>query len=306
MSETTEQPQEITEPVVEAPVKQKRQRKRPVGFYIAGSWLGLIVFLGLFGFLLPVPRFDESFYDYLGAAPGTPGHLLGTTQDGYDMLAGLVNGARISVFVSLVAVTLGGSIGSFLGITSAYFRGKFDIFMTMLFNIMLSIPNLVLSLALLSVLAYSDQDHPATLTRRISVLILSLTIVIIPILGRIARGSTLQWGSREFVLASKSMGTRNFTIIRKHILPNVAPALLAIGFLAIGSVIIVEGSLALLGIGVPGGASWGSMLAAGRGNIEFSPHEVYMPALCIAFTVISCNWFGDYVRVKLDKREAKI
>ena len=61
MSETTEQPQEITEPVVEAPVKQKRQRKRPVGFYIAGSWLGLIVFLGLFGFLLPVPRFDESF-----------------------------------------------------------------------------------------------------------------------------------------------------------------------------------------------------------------------------------------------------
>jgi peptide/nickel transport system permease protein len=81
---------------------------------------------------------------------------------------------------------------------------------------------------------------------------------------------------------------------------------LAIGFLAIGSVIIVEGSLALLGIGIPGGASWGSMLANGRGNIEFSPHEVYLPALCIALTVISCNWFGDYVRTKLDMRESKI
>jgi peptide/nickel transport system permease protein len=227
-------------------------------------------------------------------------------MDGYDMWAGLVNGAKISIFVSLFAVLMGGSIGSFVGITAAYFRGKYDLVITMLFNIMLSIPNLVLSLALLSVLAYSDEAHPASMTRRVVVLIISLTIVIIPILGRIARGSALQWGSREFVLASKSMGSKNFFIIRKHILPNVAPAILAIGFLAVGSVIIVEGSLALLGIGIPGGASWGSMLANGRGNIEFSPHEVYLPALFIAFTVISFNWFGDYVRVKLDKRESKI
>jgi peptide/nickel transport system permease protein len=165
---------------------------------------------------------------------------------------------------------------------------------------------LVLSLALLSVLAYSDADNPSSTSRRVVVLVISLIIVIIPILGRISRGSALQWSSREFVLASKSMGTKNFTIIWKHILPNVAPAILAIGFLAIGSVIIVEGSLSILGIGVPGGASWGSMLANGRGNIAFSPHEVYMPALCIAFTVIASNWFGDYVRSSLDKREAKI
>jgi ABC-type dipeptide/oligopeptide/nickel transport system permease subunit len=171
---------------------------------------------------------------------------------------------------------------------------------------MLSIPNLVLSLALISVLAYSDENHPASTLRRVGVLMLSLTIVIVPILGRIARGATLQWSSREFVLASKSMGTSNLTIIRKHILPNVAPAILAIGFLAIGSVIIVEGSLAVLGIGVPGGGSWGSMLANGRGNIAFSPWEVYLPAGAIAMTVISCNWFGDYVRKALDQRESKI
>jgi ABC-type dipeptide/oligopeptide/nickel transport system permease subunit len=102
------------------------------------------------------------------------------------------------------------------------------------------------------------------------------------------------------------MGTSNSSIIIRHILPNVAPAILAIGFLAVGSLIIVEGSLAVLGIGVPGGASWGSMLANGRGNIAYSPHEVYMPAMAIALTVISCNWFGDYVRRALDKRESKI
>jgi peptide/nickel transport system permease protein len=222
------------------------------------------------------------------------------------MLAGLINGARLSAFVSFFAVLIGGGIGAFVGITAAYFRGRYDTVVVTIFNVMLSIPNLVLSLALLSVLAYSDADNPSSTSRRVVVLVISLIIVIIPILGRISRGSALQWSSREFVLASKSMGTKNFTIIWKHILPNVAPAILAIGFLAIGSVIIVEGSLSILGIGVPGGASWGSMLANGRGNIAFSPHEVYMPALCIAFTVIASNWFGDYVRSSLDKREAKI
>lgn len=266
----------------------------------------LLVLLGLFGWLLPLRPWDESDYELLGAAPGTAGHLLGTTQDGYDMLSGLVNGARISVFVSFFAVLFGGGIGAFIGITAAYFRGKYDQIVVAIFNVTLSIPNLVLSLALLSTLAYSSPDEPAPTSRRIYVLILSLTIVIIPILGRIARSSALQWSGREFVVASKSMGAKNFWIIKKHILPNVAPALLAIGFLAIGSVIIVEGSLSILGIGIPGGASWGSMLANGRGNIAFSPHEVYLPALCIAFTVIASNWFGDYVRTRLDLREAKI
>ena len=282
------------------------KKRKTIGFYLASSWLSLVILLAIVGPFLPLPSWNESFYDYLGAAPGTPGHLLGTTQDGYDMLSGIVNGARLSIAIAFVAVVLGGGIGSFIGITTAYFRGRVDTLVVSIFNILLSIPNLVLSLALLSVLAYSDADNPTTTTRRMLVLILSLTIVIVPILGRIARSSTLQWAGRDFVLASKSMGSKNFTIIRRHILPNVAPAILAIGFLAIGSVIIVEGSLALLGIGIPNGSSWGSMLAAGRSNLEFSPHEVYMPALCIAFTVISCNWFGDYVRNLLDKREAKI
>lgn len=285
----------------------KSARKRPIGFYIASTWLGLMVFLAVFGPFLPLPTWNEAQFEFLGAGPfSAPGHLLGTTNDGYDMLSGLVNGARISIFVSVVSVTIGGLIGGVIGITSAYYRGKFDSVVQMVFNIMLSIPNLVLSLALISSFAADTDEQTATVPRRMTVLIFSLTIVIVPIVGRIARGSALQWSNREFVLASKSMGTPNLVIIRKHILPNVAPAMLAIAFLAVGSVIIVEGSLALLGVGIPGGASWGSMLATGRNYLEFSPHEVYMPALAIAFTVISTNYFGDYVRNHLDKRESKI
>lgn len=284
----------------------KASRKRPVGFYIAGGWLSLIVFFSIFGSFLPLPTWNESNYEALGLKPFSSGHFMGTTMDGYDMLSGLINGARISVFVSIISVGIGGSIGAAIGITSAYFRGRYDKFVVLLFNVMLSIPNLVLSLALISTFASDTQDANASTSRRVTVLIASLVIVIIPLVGRIARASTMQWTSREFVLASKSMGTQNLTIIRKHILPNVAPAMLAIAFLAVGSVIIVEGSLALLGIGIPNGASWGSMLASGRLNLEFSAHEVYLPSLAIAFTVISTNWFGDYVRNSLDKREAKI
>ena len=201
---------------------------------------------------------------------------------------------------------LGGIIGGALGITAAYFRGKFDAFMTFVFSIVLSIPNLVLSLSLVSVLAYSDENRPTTDTRRILVIILSLTRVIIPILGRIARSTALQWANREFVVASKSMGTRNLRIIREHLVPNVAPAILAIAFLAVGVVIIAEGSLAVLGVGVPNGKSWGSQLASSIIDIEFNPQAVYIPALFIAATVIAVNYFGDYIRQSLDKREAKI
>ena len=282
------------------------KNKKPIGFYLSSTWIGTVVFLAAFGWVLPTRPWDSADYDALGVKPFSSNHPLGTTGDGYDMLSGLVNGAKISIFVALVGVIIGGSIGTFIGVTSAYYRGTYDRIVTMIFNVMLSIPNLVLSLALLSVLAYSDENNPTTTSRRVGVLMLSLTIVVVPILGRIGRASALQWAGREFVLASKSMGTSNSTIILRHILPNVAPAILAIGFLAVGSLIIVEGSLAVLGIGVPGGASWGSMLANGRGNIAYSPHEVYMPAMAIALTVISCNWFGDYVRRALDKRESKI
>ena len=282
------------------------KKKRPIGFYFSSAWIGTVLFLAAFGWLLPTRAWDDADYDALGVGPFSANHPLGTTGDGYDMLSGLVNGAKISIFVAIVGVVIGGTIGTFIGVTSAYYRGMYDRIVTLVFNVMLSIPNLVLSLALLSVLAYSDENNPTTTSRRVGVLMLSLTIVVIPILGRIGRASALQWAGREFVLASKSMGTSNASIIVRHILPNVAPAILAIGFLAVGSLIIVEGSLAVLGIGVPGGASWGSMLANGRGNIAYSPHEVYMPAMAIALTVISCNWFGDYVRRALDKRESKI
>ena len=217
-------------------------------FRITIAWFALVTFFAIFGPLLPLPKWDQVFDDALSVTPFKQGHLFGTDSNGYDIFSGIVYGARISLFISFTAVFVGGTIGSAIGISAAYVRGKFDYVVSTLFNVVLSIPNLVLSLALIAVLATNvDPNVPTSTGRRIMVLVISLTIVIIPILGRIARSSTLQWSSREFVLASKSIGTTNFQIIKTHIVPNVAPAILAIGFFAVGVVMIAEGSLSILG-----------------------------------------------------------
>ncbi len=281
--------------------------KKSFAFRLTVAWFALIIFFAVFGPLLPLPNWQEVFDDALSVTPFKQGHLLGTDSNGYDMLSGIVYGARISLFISFTAVFLGGVIGSAIGISAAYVRGKYDYVVSTLFNVVLSVPNLVLSLALIAVLATNvDPNVPTSTSRRIMVLVISLTIVIIPILGRIARAATLSWANREFVLAARSMGSKDRSIIWRHIVPNVLPAIFAVAFLAIGVVIVAEASLSLLGAGVPDGTSWGSMVARGRNDIEFAPHIIIIPLIFIALTVISCNYIGDVIRKQLDQRQAKL
>jgi peptide/nickel transport system permease protein len=211
------------------------------------------------------------------------------------------------MLISIVSVFVGGIIGSTLGIIAAYKRGKIDYIVNTVFNIVLSIPNLVLGLALVAVLATNpDPNIEVPTSRRVFVIVLSLTIVIVPILGRIARGATLSWSNREFVVAARSMGMKDSQIIIKHIVPNVLPAVYAVGFLAIGVVIVVEGSLSLLGVGIVDGVSWGSMIARVRGDLEFAPHSMLVPVTILALTVIACNQLGDVLRARLDSREGRL
>lgn len=274
---------------------------------ISAGWLLVVAFCAIFGRFLPLvdPLFSD--FDALYVGLFTPGHWLGTDTNGYDVLANLVVGAQTSIMIALISVGFGGLIGASLGVISAYRRGRFDYVVNTIFNIFLSIPNLVLGLALVAVLATSsDPSMPVSVGRRITVIIVSLTVVIVPILGRIARGATLTWVNREFVVAARSMGMKDKDIILRHIVPNVLPAVYAVGFLAIGVVIVAEGALSLLGVGVIDGVSWGAMIARVAGDYEFAPHSLYVPVVALAFTVISCNQIGDYLRSRLDRREGKI
>lgn len=270
-------------------------------------WMALMTALAIFGWLIPLPNPRE--YDPEASAAGlfTPGHILGTDAGGYDLLSNVVNGARISLMIAFISVGLGGLVGSVIGILAAYRRGRLDYLVSTGFNILLSIPNLVLGLALVAVLATSsDASVPIAPSRRVVIIIIALTVVIIPILGRIARGATLTWINREFVVAARSMGMRDKDIIVRHIVPNVLPAIYSVLFLAVGVVIVAEGALSLLGVGVVDGVSWGAMIARVAGEFTYAPQSMYVPVVVVALTVISCNQLGDFLRGRLDLREGKI
>lgn len=285
----------------------KRFKKMDRFTKICTAWLTLMVIFALFGRFFPLPPPNEFDPDAPGVGLFSAGHLLGTDASGYDLLSNIVNGARTSLMIAFISVIIGGSIGAAIGIFSAYVRGRTDYFVNLFFNIMLSIPNLVLGLALVAVLASSvDPTVQVAASRRVIVIIIALTAVIIPILGRIARGATLAWANREFVVAARSMGMRDRHIILRHIVPNVLPAIYAVGFLAIGVVIVAEGALSLLGVGVVDGTSWGAMIARVAGEFTYAPQSMYVPVAVLALTVIACNQIGDYLRGTLDGREGRL
>jgi peptide/nickel transport system permease protein len=237
----------------------------------------------------------------------SPGHILGTDSNGYDLLSNVVNGARTSLLIAFVSVVVGGALGAAIGIISAYRRGRLDSVVNLFFNIVLSIPNLVLGLALVAILATSsDPSVVVSPSRRVVVIMIALTFIVMPVLGRIARGATLTWINREFVVAARSMGMRDRHIILRHIVPNVLPAIYSVGFLAVGVVIVAEGALSLLGVGVVDGVSWGAMISRVAGEFTFVPHSMYVPVTVLALTVIASNQLGDYLRSRLDRREGRL
>jgi len=274
---------------------------------ISAAWVSIILFFVVTGSFLPLPNPTEYDPEASGVGLFSSGHLLGTDINGYDLLSNVINGARISILIALISVGVGGLIGSAIGIGSAYVRGKLDIAVNLLFNILLSIPNLVLGLALVAILATSpDPSIPIDPNRRVFIIIFSLTVIIIPILGRIARGATLSWVNREFIVAARSMGMKDRHIIFKHIVPNVLPAIYAVIFLAIGVVIVAEGALSLLRVGIIDGVSWGAMIGRVAGDFTYAPQSMYVPVVVLALTVIAFNQIGDHLRSQLDSREGKI
>jgi len=271
------------------------------------AWMSLMVLLAVIGPFLPLPDPREADFEASAVGLFSPGHILGTDSNGYDLLSNVVNGARTSLLIAFVSVVFGGALGAAIGILSAYRRGRLDAVVNLFFNIVLSIPNLVLGLALVAILATSsDPSVVISPSRRVIVIMIALTFIVVPVLGRIARGATLTWINREFVVAARSMGMRDRHIILRHIVPNVLPAIYSVGFLAVGVVIVAEGALSLLGVGVVDGVSWGAMIARVAGEFTFVPHSMYVPVTVLALTVISSNQLGDHLRARLDLREGRL
>jgi peptide/nickel transport system permease protein len=280
--------------------------RKTIGFYLASAWIAVVVFVSVFGEALPLPSLDE--YDFENASAGlfSGRNILGTDLDGVDILAGIVHGTRMSIVISFVCVAVGMILGGALGIIAAYWRGWVDSVITMYFNVTLSIPNLILTFAMVAVLSSPTTEDPNGRIPRVLVLIIALTFALIPILGRLARSAALSWTGREFVQVAESIGMKRRSIMWNHIVPNVVPSMMSVGFLAAGVIIVIEGGLAILGVGTEPGDSWGSLLAKNRPQIVDCPQAVLIPAIAVALTVMALNFFGDYFRKRIDNRESRI
>ena len=290
----------------------RRRRGIGVAGWLSIGWLALVVGLALLAPVLPLDDPRESVTAIakrgpLADAGSAPGHLLGGDYNGRDMLSRLIWGGRTTLLVATLAVVIGFVLGGALGLIGGYFRGKVDIVVSGVLDVLLAVPAVILALAFVVILRTDPSNPGAGGLDATTSLIIAIGLVSIPVLGRITRASTLSWSEREFVLAARAQGATHRRIVIREVLPNVLPAMVSIALLGVAVAIVAEGTLAILGAGVePDTPTWGNMIAIGRGYLERAPHIVFEPALMIFFTVLALNMLGDVVRAKLDVREGAL
>lgn len=283
----------LDESVAQAPAR--RGRRLGLLFWMAIGWMILVFAIAIFADVLPLP--SPTDMDMLEKrAPFSFAHWLGTDRLGRDELSRLVYGARISLVVGLCAPVIGVVLGGALGMLAGYFRGRFESLMVGSMDVLLAFPPLILALA---VTAYLGQS--------VFYLTCILGALSIPAFMKVARAATLTLARREFVIAAQALGATHARILLRELLPNVMLPLSAFFLLGVAVIIVVEGALSFLGLGVPPPiSSWGSMIGEGRESLDIAPRLAFIPAIAMFLTVLSFNLVGDTLRALTDPRQGAL
>lgn len=259
------------------------------------------IFLGIFGkFIAP---YDPTKTNLLAAMlppfwmeGGTTAYVLGTDPLGRDILSRLIGGARVSIEVGFAVVIVAGTIGTVVALLAGYLGGKIDALLMRVCDIFLSIPYLMVAIVLAAILGASKEN-----------IILILIILGWAVYARVLRGEVLRIKGGDFVNLAVIAGCRQTRIMGRHIFPNIVNTLIVMSTLQLGSVIIAEASLSFLGLGVPPPMpAWGSMCADGRNYIFDAWWIALWPGFAIMLVVLSCNFLGDWLRVRLDPKFRQI
>ena len=226
------------------------------------------------------------------AEAGSISHPLGTDNLGRDIFSRIIAGARVSFTVSLYVILLSGGVGALVGLVAGYFGGIVDAVLMRIADIQMSIPSLALALMLAAVLRPS-----------FSTVVTVIVITYWTWYARIVRGEVLSLKDRDYVALARIAGCSAITILRRHLLPNIANTLLVLATLQVGQVIVFEASLSFLGLGIQQpDVSWGLMLADARGYMTKAWWLIAMPGVVIMLTCLSCNLVGDWLRDTLDPK----
>jgi len=219
-------------------------------------------------------------------------NIMGTDHLGRDIFARITHGARISLTIGLFVVSFSVLIGGFLGASTAYWGGIYDTIIMRFCDIMLSIPGLLMGLAIVAAIGPSLMN-----------LLIALVITNIPIFTRFIRSTVLTVVEQDFIEAARAYGTSDLRIIYKHIITNVTGPIIVQATLSIASTILSASGFSFLGLGIaPPRPEWGAMLADARGYLRTDPHFMIFPGIAIMLTALSFNLVGDGLRDALDPR----
>ncbi|CAN5452604.1 ABC transporter permease [soil metagenome] len=268
-----------------------RMRRSPAAI-IGGFIVGFFVLVAIFAsFIAP---YDPTRGD-LGASylPPGPEHFFGTNVQGQDVFSRIVFGTRLTLGIAVLSVTIGLVVGSILGALAGYFRGIVDAAIMRSVDIMLSIPGLLLAIAVVSWLG-----------RGVVQIAIAIAIVNVPIFARILRGSLLALREADYVVAARSIGVRGPSILVRHMLPNAIGPLIVQGTLALATAVIDAAALGFLGLGPPDPRTpeWGAMLSDTYRYLTDAVYLALFPGLAIVLAVLGFNLLGDGMRESLDPR----
>ena len=268
-----------------------RRRGLGIAFWLCVGWIGLVILLAVFAGALPLHSPDATGLGPPRVAPGGR-FWLGTDDLGRDMLARLIYGARVSMIVGFSSIAIGLVVGGTLGLIAGYYKGRIGTVIMGVVDVFLAFPALVLALAIVTFLGQSLQN-----------VVIAIGFLSIAPIARIIRSSTIAFSEREFVIAARALGARNFRIVTKEILPNVVPPTLAYALVYVAVAIVAEGGLSFLGLSVkPPTASWGGMINEGKTFLPQAPYISLLPAAVMFITVLAFNFAGDSLRTRLDPR----
>jgi len=225
--------------------------------------------------------------------PGTAGHLLGTDEQGRDVLARIVRGATISLEIGVGSTLLALVFGTMVGAVSGYFRGWIDAVLQRITDTFMAFPTLLLAIGITAIAA-----NPST-----TILFLVLAVVSWPPVARVVRGQFLSLRENDYAMAARSLGAGHGRIMFRHLLPNCIGPIVVLATLEVATNILAEAGMSFLGIGVqPPEPSWGRMLLDAQKYMTESPWLLVYPGAAIVLTVLGLNFFGDGLRDAFDPR----
>ena len=265
----------------------KKNKRAMLGLYFIV--LLVIVAIGA-NFIAPYGMTTQNLSNKL--LPPSGAHWMGTDHLGRDVFSRIIFGTRTSLMIGLASVVLSASVGATLGIVAGYFGGKTDSIIMRLTDVLLSIPSILLAIAIVAAFAPSLKN-----------LIFAIGIAGIPTYTRIARSAVISVKEKQFIEAAHAEGMSNKKIIMRHVVPNSMSPLIVQATMGIASAILSAAGLGFIGLGIEAPtAEWGTMLNAGREYITSHPNLTLFPGLAIMLTILAFNLLGDGIRDAIDPK----